>query len=204
MRTKKPDSSITCAGAAQMFNIDPHEMTTMIRTGKIHCWKRGNLKYVDPEEIRIYRANNMSNKSLDRSSSLYPASKGIIVDASTSIERLLHIEQEAFNDYKVARESGKMDAIKSSMKAYSDISNTISDAMKRDENINAIKEEWWVECSDTINKYLEPIKSIIDQMPKSLANICNPTNPELAEKTLINWRDKSLLKTLATIPEKLK
>lgn len=203
-RVPKPDNAITCQAAADLFNISANSLTTMVRTGKIHCWTRGNIKYVSADEVREYRANNSDSKSLKRSAALYPAGDITKIDSNTPMERLLKIETQAFADYTAARESNKMDAIRSSMRAYSDISSTIAEASKRESFINDIKATWWQECTETIRNWADPIKSLCDQLPKSLAQQCNPDNPSIAEKALIDWRDKQLYKMLTKKQQEIK
>jgi hypothetical protein len=203
-RVPKPDNAITCQAAADLFNISANSLTTMVRTGKIHCWTRGNIKYVSADEVREYRANNSDSKSLKRSAALYPVGDITKIDSNTPMERLLTIETQCYADYTAARESNKLDSIRAAQKAYSDISSTIAEASKRESFINDIKTEWWQECSETIRKWSEPIKSICDQLPKSLAQKCNPDNPSIAEKALTDWRDFQLYKMLSTKPKELK
>ena len=41
------------------------------------------------------------------------------------------------------------------------------------------------------NDCLGPLRTELEQMPKSLAGLCNPDEPEVAEKTLLQWVEKT-------------
>ena len=40
---------------------------------------------------------------------------------------------------------------------------------------------------------LGPLRTELDQMPKSLCGLCNPQDPETAETVLLNWVEKTKL-----------
>jgi len=90
-----------------------------------------------------------------------------------------------------------MDAIRGAMKAYGDISKILAEAQKIDAYFEGKKLEWWSECAGSLSKWSEPIRSLIDQMPRAVAQRCNPTDPAMAEETLADWRDKQLLPMMA-------
>ena len=201
-RTSRPLSAVTCFEISTLLGLDPHVLTKWTRTGKVKSWKKGSIIYVDPVEVRAYNANVSSIKTIDKSIDIKLSTTDISnIDSNTSMEKLKMIEEQCFNDYLEARKSGKIEAVRATVKLVSEINSSITEAAKRESYIRDIKEEWWLVCSDTLRKWSEPICSLINQMPKSLAPSCNPTDPTIAEKALTDFVNKQLLKLMSKQPE---
>ncbi len=191
-----PKGAITCTAAAKMFGITPHELVRYCRQG-LKNYQRGVLKYVMPEDVRAWRVEHTKAAALARGAKESPVGEGGggDINAETPMDRLLQIERAAFSDYTAARKlvPPNMMAIRGAMAAYGVIAKIVTEAQRRDAYIAEIKSQWWADVATSIVKWSEPILAVVQQMPRSLAQRLNPSDPAAAESVLADFRDKTLL-----------
>ena len=110
-----------------------------------------------------------------------------------ALERLQQMELDSWAGYIDA--AGKEDILgqQAWAKVHAESVRRMVEAeaeiIRRETMHKEVEEEVAVE----IRKWAEPIRSLIDQMPRSLAQRVNPADPVYAEKALTDYKDNQLL-----------
>ena len=71
--------------------------------------------------------------------------------------------------------------------------------LESEAGLNEIRRAVWKEVLAAILLWSEPVKTLLDAMPRSLAPRCNSADAASAERVLVEWKERQLLPLLDAI-----
>jgi hypothetical protein len=200
---------ITIVEAAKLFGCSTDGLREWIKRGmpatkevKKGTGKSGAPKLlIDPEAARHWMIENKVRtffKSAAKQAEPVPATapKPAAVEAvktniapgvDGAVDRLRQIELRAFSDYVRARNAGDVVAQRSHMRLHSDAVKRMLEAESEVDKRKAVEGEVWSQVEQALTAWSEPVKALIEQMPRALAARCNVGDPAAAEVALRDW-----------------
>ena len=118
-----------------------------------------------------------------------PAGKPINVSPGVegALDRLRGIELRAFSDYVRARNIGDVMGQRAHMKLHSEAVRRMLESESELDNRKEVEAQVWSQVEQALTAWAEPVKSLIENMPRSLASRCNLAEPQTAETVLRDW-----------------
>lgn len=104
-----------------------------------------------------------------------------------AVDRLRQMELRAFSDYVRARNAGDLIGQRSHMKLHSEAVRRMLEAEDVLDARKKVEGEVWSQVEQALTAWAEPVKALIDQMPRALAGRCNVNDPAQAEVALREW-----------------
>lgn len=110
-----------------------------------------------------------------------------------ALERLQRMELDSWQGYIDAAETNDILGQQAWAKVHAEAVRRMVEAEEEIVRRETMKKEIEEEVAIEIRKWAEPIASLINQMPRSLAQRVNPSDPIYAEKVLVDYKDNQLL-----------
>jgi hypothetical protein len=126
-----------------------------------------------------------------------PSKVNITPGVGGAVERLRQIELRAFSDYVRARNAGDVLGQRAHMKLHSEAVRRMLEAEDVSGQLAEIRSQEQARAIADMTAWAEPVKALIDQMPRSVAIRCNVTDPATAEAALREWVLKELYPIMA-------
>ena len=119
-----------------------------------------------------------------------------------AIQRLQAMEKSAFKLFADAHQTGNPEAELTRAKLHSDICGHLLKAESLRDTTAELDAKLWGKCRQALSDWAEPVKSVLETMPRSLASRCNPTDAPHAQRALKDWLDGTLYPLLNAQPRK--
>lgn len=118
-----------------------------------------------------------------------------------ALQRLRCMEREAYRAYLVAHEQNNVIHQQIRLKLHSDITQHLLKAESLIDVRTQLSAEVWSEVEQELVRWSEPVRALIDQMPRSMASRCNVSDPAQAESALRDWVNGQLYPMLNRKPK---
>jgi hypothetical protein len=213
---------ITIVEAAKLFGCSTDGLRDWIKRGmpatkevKKGTGKSGAPKLlIDPEVARHWMIENKVRtffKSEAKQAEPVPATapKPAAVEAvktniapgvDGAVDRLRQIELRAFSDYVRARNAGDVVSQRSHMRLHSDAVKRMLEAESEVDKRKVIEAEERTKMQEALVAWWEPVRALLEQMPRALSSRCNTNDPSAAEAALRDWVNAQLYPMLNRKP----
>ena len=206
----KKTPKITIAATAQLLGCSVRQVSTFAKEGLPHTKdRRGRLKF-DPEQARQWRISHSHGGNIlaappvttgpTPTPSAVPAAINTAPGLPAAIVRLQEIELRAFTDYVKALKAGDVLAQRAAMRLHGESVKRLIEGFSETIRREQIKAEVWQEARQAIGDFHQNMRSLLDHMPRSLAQRCNPADPAMAEAVLSEWLQSQFYPTLSGRP----
>ena len=170
--------------------------------------RRGKQKhiFINPEEVRNwmivngkagYKQTLLKNAGelTDVAKRTEPTAAELGIGAAAQRARVA--EFVAFQAYVQARDSNNGLREEARLKLYVETCKALKELEKIYDDRETASKEIWEAVQKHIAQWIEPIKSLLDGMPRALAGRVNPQDPAFAETALREWLNSQLLPMMA-------
>jgi hypothetical protein len=198
MKTKLIEPELTTKQAAEILGVSPHTIFRYVRTKQLPCrriqehgrkpsLRFGSLALQTWADAMGFAVSGVASAS----STPVPPIAGLseIVPGQNILQRVQMAERQAFDDWKVAERTGKAPMFR--QKLWLAWVRALVDLEKSDLKTSASRAEITRQCQAValafIEKWFEPVRELLKQMPGELAGRCNPADKNFAEEALRNW-----------------
>jgi hypothetical protein len=204
-------SPLTCGDVCKLFDISKDELFVLVKKGmpkKELQGSHGGRKAFrfDAEQVRAWMIENghsgytktlLKNASQPTSSSEVKAQEPFKIDsrmgADGAVSRAWATEFLAFQAFLRAHKSGDMKEERARMILYVEACKGLKANATILDDRNETEKRIWFEVNEHLVKWAEPVRSLLDSMPRALAARCNPADPVMAEGVLRDWCTAQLL-----------
>lgn len=118
-----------------------------------------------------------------------------------ALSRLRMLEKEAYRVYLESLKSDNVVHQQIRLKLHSDITQHLFKAENILDYRKQVRAEVWSEMEHAWTKWSEPVKALIDQMPRAISTRCNVTDPSIAEVALREWVNGQLYPVMNRKPK---
>jgi len=166
------------------------------------------VRFFDPDKVKEWRMSRMGGPTIKRmaahAADEQPVPKSEVKQTREELEslaaalksgdgivgavdRLRIMERAAYQAYCEAVQTNNVTAQQMRIKLYSDIVQHLLKAEALIDIRKQIEEEVWDLCRQTMTAWAEPIKALVEQMPRAMSTRCNVNDPAVAEAALKDW-----------------
>ena len=204
---------VTIPEAAKLFSASHQGIRAWIRDGmpatkevKKNTGKRGTPRIlIDPvaarqwmieHNVRTFLKSEVAHSDAAKPDAVpvqqpaaQPQAKQVSIAPGVegALDRLRNMELRAFSDYVKARNAGDVLGQRAHMKLHSEAVKRMLEAEDVSEQRKLIESEERTKMMDALTAWWEPVKALLDQMPRSMASRCNVADPSVAEASLRDW-----------------
>jgi len=217
-------AKVSIIEAAKLFGASPQGVrawinagmpaTREVKKGK-KTGKGGRPKIlIDPEKarhwmiekgVRTFLKSEIKQAEGGSAAPAKPETSGSKVNVEPgvdgAVDRLRAMELRAFSDYVRARNAGDILAQRSHMKLHSEAVRRMLEAEGVTDKRSEVEGQVWTEVEQSLVVWAEPVRSLIEQMPRALAGRCNVADPATAETALREWVSTQLFPMMNRNPK---
>jgi hypothetical protein len=195
--------------AARLFTLNRDWLMRWAKNDKMPHKRKGTKILIDPEECRawmianskgsykqtLYRAAEDEKPVIEsvKKPNAEPSDLGI----GPAVVRARTAEFEAFRKFVEARDGGGGLREEARLKLYVETCKALKELEKIFDDRQALEREIWEIVMAFVSRWIEPVKSLLDGMPRALAGRVNPQEPAFAETAMREWLNSQLLPMMA-------